>query len=257
VPKLACSNSIVQIVHNMHDYDCRAFSCNRRNTWCKLYGMEEFLTVEEAAQQLRVSPDTIRRFLRDKKLRGVRVGGQWRIPTDAVQAVYLPLGEILEEQIVTLTARDVNGVTIPAGTLFYIVGHSRGTGGDYSDDIRVRETPTWLPGGTTNRYPDIQFPLSQLNQSWKYVPNDGARSLRIPRVVLQQLRTLLNTAYSAATDTNRQPLEEAYLIVRTALGQNDRTDEDAINQALEARMEAVNKAIFQSAANAQSIAARR
>lgn len=46
-----------------------------------------FLTVEEAAQQLRVSPDTIRRFLRDRKLRGARVGGQWRIPTDALQGV--------------------------------------------------------------------------------------------------------------------------------------------------------------------------
>jgi excisionase family DNA binding protein len=46
-----------------------------------------FLTVQEAAQQLRVSADTIRRFLRDKKLRGARVGGQWRIPTDALHGV--------------------------------------------------------------------------------------------------------------------------------------------------------------------------
>ena len=56
------------------------------------------LTVEEAAQNLRVSPDTIRRFLRNKKLRGVRVGGQWRIPTDAVQELYGPFefGETVE-----------------------------------------------------------------------------------------------------------------------------------------------------------------
>jgi excisionase family DNA binding protein len=58
------------------------------------------LTVEEAAQQLRVSPDTIRRFLRDKKLRGVRVGGQWRIPKDAVQGVFGPFefGETAESE---------------------------------------------------------------------------------------------------------------------------------------------------------------
>ena len=48
------------------------------------------LTVEEASQQLRVSQDTIRRFLRDRKMRGVRVGGQWRIPSDAIQAVFGP-----------------------------------------------------------------------------------------------------------------------------------------------------------------------
>jgi excisionase family DNA binding protein len=58
------------------------------------------LTVEEASQQLRVSPDTIRRFLRDKKLRGVRVGGQWRIPKDAVQGVFGPFefGETVESE---------------------------------------------------------------------------------------------------------------------------------------------------------------
>lgn len=58
------------------------------------------LTVEEAAKQLRVSPDTIRRFLRDKKMRGVRVGGQWRIPKDAVQSVFgrFEFGETAESE---------------------------------------------------------------------------------------------------------------------------------------------------------------
>jgi excisionase family DNA binding protein len=59
-----------------------------------------FLTVEEAAQKLRVSPDTIRRFLRDKKVHGVRVGGQWRIPTNALQAVFglFEFGETAEAE---------------------------------------------------------------------------------------------------------------------------------------------------------------
>ena len=58
------------------------------------------LTVEEAAKQLRVSPDTIRRFLRDKKMRGVRVGGQWRIPKNAVQSVFgrFEFGETVESE---------------------------------------------------------------------------------------------------------------------------------------------------------------
>jgi excisionase family DNA binding protein len=58
------------------------------------------LTVEEAAQQLRVSPETIRRFLRHKKLREARVGGQWRIPKNAVQEVFGPFefGETVESE---------------------------------------------------------------------------------------------------------------------------------------------------------------
>jgi excisionase family DNA binding protein len=58
------------------------------------------LTVEEAAHKLRVSPDTIRRFLRDKKLRGMRVGGQWRIPAPAIRAFYSPFefGETVEAE---------------------------------------------------------------------------------------------------------------------------------------------------------------
>ena len=41
------------------------------------------LTVEEAAARLRTTPETVRRWLRSGKLRGVRPGGTklgWRIP---------------------------------------------------------------------------------------------------------------------------------------------------------------------------------
>src|ERR1700730_7068992 len=115
------------------------------------------LTVEEAAQQLRVSPDTIRRFLRDKKLRGLRVGGQWRIPIDALHEVYAPIGEILEEQVITLTEHEVEGIKIPAGTVGYVVRHTRGSGGCYSDNITVSETPAWaLQRGPANRLPNFE-----------------------------------------------------------------------------------------------------
>ncbi|MDQ3812350.1 MAG: helix-turn-helix domain-containing protein [Armatimonadota bacterium] len=46
---------------------------------------ERFLTVPEAAQVLRVNNDTIRRYLRDKRLRGVKVGKDWRIPEAALR----------------------------------------------------------------------------------------------------------------------------------------------------------------------------
>lgn len=197
------------------------------------------LTAEEAAQQLRVSPDTVRRFLRDKKLHGVRVGGQWRIPTDAIQGVYLPAGEILEEQIITLREHEIEGVKIPAGTVGYVVARTRGVGGCYGDTITVHETPAWLRA--ESQFPDFVLDLFQQNHSWKFVPNDGSsRILQIPRALLQNLRALISTAYSATTEKERDAaLESAYVSIRAALGPNDRSDEDAIPKAVEARIKAL------------------
>jgi excisionase family DNA binding protein len=40
---------------------------------------DKLLIIDEAADALRVSPETIRRYLRSHALRGVKIGGQWRI----------------------------------------------------------------------------------------------------------------------------------------------------------------------------------
>jgi excisionase family DNA binding protein len=48
---------------------------------------EPLLTVAEVATQLRIDPETVRRWLRTGKLAGVRVGGAragWRIPASAL-----------------------------------------------------------------------------------------------------------------------------------------------------------------------------
>lgn len=45
----------------------------------------DLLTIEEAAGYLKVTPYTIRRYLREKKLPGVKLGGQWRIKLDALE----------------------------------------------------------------------------------------------------------------------------------------------------------------------------
>jgi excisionase family DNA binding protein len=48
---------------------------------------EELLTVEETARRLRLSQETIRRWLREKRIRGIRLAtarAGWRIPASAV-----------------------------------------------------------------------------------------------------------------------------------------------------------------------------
>jgi excisionase family DNA binding protein len=45
---------------------------------------EDFLTVEEAAKRLKVTPYTMREYLKAKKVRGVKVSRQWRVPESAL-----------------------------------------------------------------------------------------------------------------------------------------------------------------------------
>ena len=48
---------------------------------------ESFYTVEEAAEIIEVSVYTIRRWLKDGKLEGKRVGKFWRINKESVKSV--------------------------------------------------------------------------------------------------------------------------------------------------------------------------
>jgi len=48
---------------------------------------ESFYTVEEAAEIIEVSVYTIRRWLKDGKLEGKRVGKFWRISKESVKSV--------------------------------------------------------------------------------------------------------------------------------------------------------------------------
>ena len=60
--------------------------------------LDQLLTVLEVATQLRITPKTVRRWLRAGKLRGVRLGGKkvgWRIPQGEVdRLVRLPGSEV-------------------------------------------------------------------------------------------------------------------------------------------------------------------
>jgi excisionase family DNA binding protein len=57
---------------------------------------DTFLTVQEAAGQLRVHPQTVRLWLREGKLRGRLIGGRksgYRIPASEIERILSPDGD--------------------------------------------------------------------------------------------------------------------------------------------------------------------
>lgn len=51
---------------------------------------ESWMTVEEAAKQLKVSPYTVRNWLRAQRMKGTQLGGRksgWRIPESEINRV--------------------------------------------------------------------------------------------------------------------------------------------------------------------------
>jgi excisionase family DNA binding protein len=57
---------------------------------------DRFITVQEAAEQLRVNPQTVRLWLRQGKLRGRLIGGRksgYRIPVTEIERLLSPLDE--------------------------------------------------------------------------------------------------------------------------------------------------------------------
>lgn len=59
--------------------------------------MERLLTPEEAAERLAVSPKSIRKWLREGKLKGVRAGRLWRIRERDLEAFVDPVLYALEK----------------------------------------------------------------------------------------------------------------------------------------------------------------
>src|SRR3972149_5792566 len=58
---------------------------------------EGMITVAEAARHLGRSIEQVRRYLREGKLQGQRIGNQWFIPEEALSLRYQPKGEPLRQ----------------------------------------------------------------------------------------------------------------------------------------------------------------
>ncbi len=55
----------------------------------QLYMPQPLLTLEEAAQRLRTSIWTVRRWIREGKLVGTKIGGEWRVdPADLEEFIH-------------------------------------------------------------------------------------------------------------------------------------------------------------------------
>ncbi|MHB1000418.1 MAG: helix-turn-helix domain-containing protein [Armatimonadota bacterium] len=59
--------------------------------------MNEYLSVEEISSMLQINPKTIRRHIRDGKLKAVKVGSQWRVKREDLNS-YMDSREIIKEQ---------------------------------------------------------------------------------------------------------------------------------------------------------------
>jgi len=49
---------------------------------------QKLLTIAEAAEILHLNPEVVRRWLRSKKLYGIKVGSDWRLPESSLQKIF-------------------------------------------------------------------------------------------------------------------------------------------------------------------------
>ena len=57
--------------------------------------MERIFTPQEVAEYLRIPLSTVRKYLREGRLRGVKIGKHWRVRERDVEALLDPLGAAL------------------------------------------------------------------------------------------------------------------------------------------------------------------
>lgn len=60
--------------------------------------MEELLTIEEVAKRLKISKATVRRHIKEGRLRAVKIGRVVRVSTEEVKSLFHPIGKAKESK---------------------------------------------------------------------------------------------------------------------------------------------------------------
>ncbi len=61
--------------------------------------MEELLTVEEVAEHLKISKATVRRHIKEGKLKAVKIGRVVRISAGEIKSLFRPIGGVKKSKI--------------------------------------------------------------------------------------------------------------------------------------------------------------
>ena len=62
--------------------------------------MDEFLTVDQLAQMIDMHPRTVRRYIREGKLKAIKVGGEWRIRREDVKMFMDGNAQVLQQNAI-------------------------------------------------------------------------------------------------------------------------------------------------------------
>jgi len=83
------------------------------------------LTVTEAAKRLKRSTEQVRRYLREGKLKGQRIGNQWFVAETAVRAAINPEGKLIPKELLDEIDRTREEIFRRNGIVFDIVKELR------------------------------------------------------------------------------------------------------------------------------------
>lgn len=129
-----------------------------------------YLTVREAAERLRMAPQTVYRWCRAGRLPALKIGKEWRIPTGELERSADPLGlQPLETILEELAARSEHLVAM-AGTkadlarmqaAFFDVGARRGSHLVYArwagDDLAAGQSQQFVVRGARGKRPSLHL----------------------------------------------------------------------------------------------------
>lgn len=140
--------------------------------------MERLLTPEEVAKKLVVSPKTVRDWLREGRLRGVKTGKLWRVREDDLR-IFITAGTGREYGSASSDTSLLPGIATMNETAWRdyrpMTGHSEPPGGVKPGVPISWEDRRWLEGDSDESLPPFDWGLGgpPRGKSVRYIPGKG------------------------------------------------------------------------------------